>query len=147
MAIEQLKTVLQVEQDKEDKLGIDLRQAQHHLIDNEQKLEGIQQYRLDYMKQLHYKAQQGIEGNFYNQYQAFMKKLDSASEQQINAVNTAKRVVEQRKELWLKQQQKRKALEMLIEKHELAKQERLDKAEQQMLDEIATNQFIRNQKR
>lgn len=55
-------------------------------------------------------------------------------------------MVEQRRKLWLAQQAKTKAIEKLIEKQALAKQTRLAKAEQKMLDEFATNQFVRRER-
>lgn len=143
MSLRQLTVVVEIEQKKENKLASDFQQAKQHLDMNQQKLDGVQQYRLEYMQQLHEKATVGIEGNYYSQYQEFVKKLEAAAEQQVGVIATAKKVVEQRKQLWLQQQQKRKAVELLIEKYELELLAKQNKAEQQLLDEFATNQFFR----
>jgi flagellar FliJ protein len=48
-----------------------------------------------------------------------------------------------RRTAWLAMQKKRKAIELLIAKDLAAGQQRQNKQEQNMLDEIATQQFFR----
>lgn len=57
----------------------------------------------------------------FGQHQAFIDKLDSACVQQSRVLAQARAAAEQRKALWLKQQQKRKAVEMLIDKNVFSK--------------------------
>ena len=67
------------------------------------------------------------------------------SQLQMQNLNQAVLVADQRKSLWLKQQQKRKAIDFLIEKQEKAKQQVAQKQEQAMLDELSIQKFIRRQ--
>ncbi|MBD1582232.1 flagellar export protein FliJ [Pseudoalteromonas sp. S16_S37] len=143
MAANKLDLLYKLEADKEESLRVNYMQAQHHLNDNQQKLSGLNNFRLEYSQQLHLKAKQGLSSSGFTQYHAFIKKIEEAIQQQARTVNTAKQVVEQRKRLWLAQQVKAKAIAKLIEKQQLERQKRLDKAEQKMLDEFATNQFMR----
>jgi flagellar FliJ protein len=143
MAIEQLEMVAKLERDKESKLVREFQQAQQHLQENKQKMVGIENYRMEYLRDMQNKANAGITINSYGHFQSFVTKLEEAMRQQSEIVGTAFQVVAQRKELWLVQQRKRKAVEMLIEKHWVAAGIKADKAEQALLDEIATQRFFR----
>jgi flagellar protein FliJ len=143
MSTKQLEQVAQWEQRKEDKLAQDFYLAQQHVQDNQRKLTGLQSYRLDYLRQLQHRANKGLGAMSFGQHQAFIDKLDSACLQQSRVLAQARAAAEQRKTLWLKQQQKRKAVEMLIDKKRLQQARREDRQEQAMLDEIATQRFVR----
>ncbi|MCF6440383.1 flagellar export protein FliJ [Pseudoalteromonas luteoviolacea] len=144
MATDKLSLLHKLETDKEDTLRINFIQAENSLNDNQQKLKGLNDFRLEYTQQLHTKAQQGLSSSGFTQYHSFINKIEEAIKQQANTVATAKRVVEQRRKLWLAQQAKVKAIAKLIEKKLLEKQRVQAKVEQKMLDEFATNMFMRN---
>ena len=144
MAIQQLKMVAKLEQEKEDKLAREFQQAQAHLDQNKQKMAGIENYRTEYLQQVQNRGSAGVAINTYGQLQDFVGKLDDAMKQQSQVISTAFQVVAQRKQMWLEQQRKRKAVEMLIEKHRLAEQAKADRAEQALLDEVATQRFFRS---
>jgi flagellar protein FliJ len=143
MAINKLTLLHKLESDKEDSLRVHYVQAQSNLSNNQQKLEGLNTFRLEYTQQLHIKAKSGLTSSGFNQYNAFISKIETAIMQQAATVNTAKQVTEQRKTLWLKQQIKTKAIAKLIEKQNKEKQKKLDKQEQTLSDEFATNLFLR----
>lgn len=146
MSTKQLQLVAQWEKEKEDKLARDYQLALQHVNQNQQKLSGLQRYRLDYLRQLQQRAAQGVGATTFGQHQAFIEKLDQACAQQTQVLARTKAVAEQRKGLWLRQQQKRKAVEMLIDKKHQEKAQREAKREQAMLDEIATQRFVRQVK-
>ncbi len=146
MAIQQLIMVAKLEQEKEDKLAREFQQAQQNLEQNKQKMQGIESYRMEYLTQMRNEANQGMKINSYGHYQQFISKLEEAVKQQSEVIRTAFKVVNQRRTLWLEQQQKRKAVEMLIEKHRAAEQAKADRAEQALLDEVATQKFFRTRK-
>lgn len=143
MSIAQLQMVADWERKKEQKLATDFRLAQQYVQDNKRKLTGLEQYRLDYLRQAQTKAKSGMASTTYNQHQQFIGKLDKACEQQSKIVSNALIVADQRRVQWLQQQKKRKAVELLIEKQQLQLTKRQEKQEQQMLDELATQRFIR----
>ncbi|WP_088330196.1 flagellar export protein FliJ [Lacimicrobium sp. SS2-24] len=145
MSTKQLEQVAQWERSKEDKLAQDYYLAQKNVQDNQRKLTGLQSYRLDYLRQLQQRANKGLGAMSFGQHQAFIDKLDSACTQQTRVLAQARAAAEQRKGLWLKQQQKRKAVEMLIDKKQQLQLQREARQEQAMLDEIATQRFVRKQ--
>jgi flagellar FliJ protein len=143
MATDQLEQVAAWERQKEQKVLQNFQLAQRYAQDNKQKLSGLEQYRLDYLLQAHNKAQQGVGAQSYGQHQLFIGKLDKACEQQSKVLSNALLVADQRKTQWLQQQRKRKAVEMLLDKKYRLAQKREDKLEQQMLDEISLQKYIR----
>lgn len=143
MIDKQLQMVANWESEKEQKLGRDFQTAQQHLQQNRDKLAGLQQYRLEYLQQIQQKGNKGVGAMSFSQHQAFIEKLDKACEIQNNEIIQTKQVVDQRKQLWLKQQQKRKAVEMLIDRKQSEFNAKQARIEQQMLDEIALQKFIR----
>ncbi|MFT4993984.1 MAG: flagellar FliJ protein, partial [Paraglaciecola sp.] len=132
MATDQLEQVADWERQKEQKLVQNFQLAQRYAQENKQKLSGLEQYRLDYLLQAHNKAQQGVGAQSYGQHQLFIGKLDKACEQQSKVLSNGQLVVDQRRDQWLQQQRKRKAVEMLLDKKYQKVQKKADKLEQQM---------------
>ncbi len=145
MATEQLETLLKFEQGKEKLAANTLRSAENDYQQNLIRLQSVADYRLEYMKRLSQRSSVGLDSATYNHYHAFISKLDYASSQVEIAMKQAKALVEQSKTLWIKQRQKVQAVEMLAAKRQLALTKIANKKEQNMFDEIATQQFIRRQ--
>jgi flagellar FliJ protein len=95
------------------------------------------------MKRLSQRAESGLDSSTYSHYHAFIAKLDSASAQVEIAVTQAKALVDQSKNIWLKQRQKVKAVELLRDQRQKKRLKVAEKNEQKMFDEIATQQYIR----
>ena len=147
MAMKQLDTLLKFEQDNEQRCADQLKIAENEYQQNITRLQGVADYRLEYMKRLSQRAEQGLDSATYSHYHAFIAKLDTASEQVEIAVKQAKALVEQSKSLWLKQRQKVKAVELLRDKRLDKMAVAAERAEQKMFDEIATQQYIRRPSR
>jgi flagellar FliJ protein len=143
MAQAQLQMVADWERQKEQKMVQDFQLAQQFYQDNKQKLAGLENYRLDYLREAQLLAKKGVGSVIFGQHQQFIGKLDKACEMQLHAVNQAVRVADQRRMQWLAQQRKRKAVEMLLDKQHQAKLKREDKQEQIMLDELSLQKFMR----
>jgi flagellar protein FliJ len=143
MSISQLKMVVEWEGQKEQKLIRDFQLAQQYLQEHKRKLAGLEQYRLDYLRQAQQKAKAGVAASTFNQHQQFIGKLDKACEQQSMVVRKAVLVTDQRRMAWLAQQKKRKAVEMLLEKQQHQAFLLGEKREQQMLDELSLQKFLR----
>ncbi|MBQ4797807.1 flagellar export protein FliJ [Pseudoalteromonas sp. MMG006] len=146
MAKNKLDLLLKLENDKEESLRMNYLQANQNLQANQQKLQGLNDFRLEYSQQLHLKGKSGLSSAGFGQYHAFIAKIEEAIRQQASTVNTAKQVVTQRKALWLKQQIKAKAVAKLIEKQRLKASALIAKNEQKMLDEFSANQFFQRRK-
>ena len=143
MADKQLQLVADWEREKEKKCAQDLQIAQQHALSQQQKLSSLEQYRLDYLRQTQNRASGGLEAQSFNQHLSFIGKLDKACEEQTKVHSQALLVADQRRRLWLQQQSKRKAVELLLEKKANLKQIKENRAEQQILDEIALQKFVR----
>lgn len=143
MPMKQLNTLLKFEHDKEKQAAQTLQKSENDYQQNIVRLNGVAEYRLEYMKRLNQRSIVGIDSATYNHYHAFIAKLDNASEQVQIAVQQAKALVEQSKKVWLKQRQKVQAVEMLRDKKLKKIAILADKKEQKMFDEIATQQFVR----
>jgi flagellar FliJ protein len=139
----QLDTLLKFEQEKVDRCADQLKTAENEYQQNITRLQGVADYRLEYMKRLSQRAEQGLDSATYSHYHAFIAKLDQASSQVEIAMHQAKALAEQSKSLWLKQRQKVKAVELLREQRMTKIRVAEQKTEQKMFDEIASQQFIR----
>ena len=146
MAKNKLDLLLKIENDKEENLRVSYLQANQNLQTNQQKLQGLNNFRLEYSQQLHLKGKSGLSSAGFGQYHTFISKIEEAIRQQASTINTAKQVVSQRKTLWLKQQIKAKAVAKLIENQKLKANALIAKNEQKMLDEFSANQFFQRHK-
>lgn len=144
MALSQLQLLAKVQREKEDKLQALYIQAQQFAKNQQDKYDGLANYRTDYIRQSQQRGMQGVQSRQFNQYLAFITKLDQALEQQNMQVQQAKKVAETRRVNWILMQRKRKAIDLLIEKELEKVAIKAQKQEQKMLDEIATQQFFRN---
>ena len=140
----QLQMVAKWELEKEEKAASAYQQAQAYVTENQQRLDGLLQYRTDYFHKIQEKAAGGLEALSFTHHKSFITKLDKACEQQQNIINDAKKAAEQRKGQWLEQQKKRKAVEMLLDKKAQVVQARIEREEQNMADEFALQKFIRS---
>jgi flagellar FliJ protein len=146
MSDAQLHMVAQWERDKEEQCARTFQLAQQELNQNQQKLKGLEQYRQDYLQLAQNKASEGVNALHFNQHHAFIAKLDKACEQQMVMLNNLSAVAEQRKQFWLIQQRKRKAVEHLIQQKAQQKEARLQRQEQCLLDEHTMQQFLRRRR-
>jgi flagellar FliJ protein len=137
-SVKQLTLVVNLEKEKEQNLLQQHSQAKQHLFENQQKLNALEQYRLDYLSLIKKKASEGLAAKALIQHQSFVGKLDKACEQQINIINQATLVVQQRKNQWLAQQQKAQAIVKLLEKQLHKDKQLAQKQEQKLFDELAS---------
>ncbi len=143
MALKQLELLVQVQKQREEKLQAQFVQAQQFLLQQQQKYQGLADYRIDYIRQTQQKGADGIYSRQFNQYLNFITKLDQALEQQNIHIQQAQRVVDQRRNAWMAMQKKRKAIEQLISKEHEKLQFKAMRQEQKLSDEVAMQLFIR----
>jgi len=142
--LRQLQLVVEVETKREQMCAKNYQLAQNNVNDNRTKLQCLEDYRLNYLKMIQKKGQQGFGASTMHQHHSFVGKLDKACEQQVQFLNQASLAAEQRKRQWLAQQQKRKAIEHLISKKKSQASLQEQRVEQQLFDEIALQKHIRN---
>jgi len=143
VANKQLELVAEWEKDKEQKVARDFQLAQQHADLNRQKLASLEQYKQDYLLQTQQKSSTGVNGQKLVQLQLFVGKLDKACQQQATVVQQTLLVAEQRKQIWVKQQSKRKAIELLIEKRRAEAALKEQRQEQGLADELSNMRFLR----
>ncbi|MCL1112576.1 MULTISPECIES: flagellar export protein FliJ [Shewanella] len=142
-----LVTVLKLAVTAEEKAALQLKAAQFERQKRQGQLDALNNYRLDYMKQMESHTGSTLRANQYHQFHQFIKQVDQAIHQQVAAVGDSEKQVGYRQQHWQETQQKRKAVEMLLAK-------KADKAliaelkrEQKMSDEFAMQQYFRQQRK
>ncbi|GGI67511.1 flagellar export protein FliJ [Shewanella gelidii] len=138
-----LLTVLKLATDAEEQAGMQLRAAQMECQKRDAQQQALQNYRLDYMKQMSMQQGQNISASAYHQFHRFVQQIDDAIAQQIKACAEADNQRQHRQTHWLEKQKKRKAVELLLEHKAEKKAVKAQKAEQKMFDEFASQQFFR----
>ena len=147
MARSQMQMVSDWEKEKEEKAAQNFQLAQKYVNDQRVRLQGLEQYRTEYFRTIQNRGkQEGFEARSLNQHLGFVTKLDRACEQQRQIIHNAVLAADQRKESWLKQMQKSRAVEMLLDKQRLQAEKKAAKEEQAMMDEVALQRFIRSKK-
>jgi len=142
-----LITVLKLTKDAEEQASLQLRSAQLELQRRQSQLKALQDYRLDYMKQMEQQQGQQISASYYHQFHQFVRQVDNAIVQQVNTVQEALTQQQHRQRHWQEKQQKRKAVELLLAKKAEAAQLAEQRREQKMVDEFASQQFYRKSRR
>lgn len=143
MALKQLELLVQVQKQREEKLQAQFVQAQQYLLQQQQKYQGLADYRVDYIRQTQQRGADGIYSRQFNQYLNFITKLDQALEQQNLHIQQAQRAVDQRRSAWMAMQKKRKAIDQLISREYEKIQFKTMRQEQKLSDEVAMQQFFR----
>ncbi len=139
----QLARVAEFEREREQQAAQLFQQAQSMVNQQRQKLSSLEQYRTDYLKNIQQTGKSGVDARQYHQHLSFVGKLDKACEQQTQYVSQAALAADQRKRQWLAQQQRCKAIELLLEKKRQAAQHLEARREQNMLDEYANRAYFR----
>ena len=143
MINQRFQMLIKIQQEKEEKLQAQFIAAQQYYLQAEQKYQGLANYRTEYIQQSQQQGSAGLQSRQYNQFVNFIGKLDQAILQQGRAVQQAKAAAEQRKQSWLAMQQKRKALELLVQRNDAAELQKQLRLEQKNADEYASQQFMR----
>ena len=138
-----LHTVLKLAVDAEEQASLQFRSASMDVQKAKSQLDALNQYRLDYMSQMKDKVGTNLTSSQYQQFHKFIAQIDQAVAQQVEAVKETEKLKEHRQKHWLEKQQKRKAVEILLEKKAQKRQMAAAKAEQKLFDEFAVQQYFR----
>ncbi|MCW8328183.1 flagella biosynthesis chaperone FliJ [Photobacterium sp. SDRW27] len=147
MADSALELILERAKDDEHKASLALNNARIERENYYEQLKQIEQYRLDYCKQLSARGQQGLSASSYGHLQKFLSQLDETLVKQKEAGTQFEQQVEQCSDYWNEVRKKRRSIEWLLEKKQTERQQLRDKQEQKMMDEFATLQFARRMSR
>ncbi|MFB2684838.1 flagellar export protein FliJ [Shewanella mangrovisoli] len=141
-----LLLVLKLALDAEEQAALLLKSAQLECQKRQNQLDALNNYRLDYMKQMQSQQGEAISASHYHQFHRFIRQIDEAIAQQNRVVADGEKQKNYRQQHWLEKQKKRKAVELLLENKEKKRQALELKKEQKMTDEFASQQFFRRNK-
>ncbi|ABS09066.1 MULTISPECIES: flagellar export protein FliJ [Shewanella] len=142
-----LLLVLKLANDAEEQAALLLKSAQLECQKRLNQLSALNNYRLEYMKQMQSQQGQAISASHYHQFHRFIRQIDDAITQQNRVVADGEKQKEYRQQHWLEKQKKRKAVELLLASKEKKRQVVEQKREQKMTDEFASQQFYRRHQR
>lgn len=141
-----LHLVLEMEQRREEQFALRMQQARQQCEYQRKRLQGLENYRTEYLNGALCKGQDGLQSMRFGHYHAFIGKLDEGIGQQRVKLQRLEAVVEERKQQWLEKQQRRKAIEQLIEKKRIEAAQKQARIEQKNADEYAMQGFMRRQR-
>lgn len=127
----------------EDQAAMALAKAQQDLKLFMDQQEALNQYRQIYHQQWTDRGLQGISPQQNSQYHAFINKLENAATQQYEGVLQVREALAQCRIQWLEAQQRRKAVELLLEKKADKVRLKAQRQEQKMLDDYAIQRRYR----
>jgi flagellar FliJ protein len=142
-----LLTVLKLATSAEDQAALQLKSAQFENQTRQGQLDALNNYRLDYMKQMEGHTGTTLRANQYHQFHQFIRQVDNAITQQVGAVQDAEKQVGYRQVHWQETQQKRKAVDMLLKQKAKKAMAIEAKLEQKNSDEFAMQQYVRRKRK
>ncbi|MFM2482637.1 flagellar export protein FliJ [Celerinatantimonas sp. YJH-8] len=145
MAQQALTILLEQLQTQEQRATVELTQARHQLLLFQQQLRQLEDYRRSYMEQSLARGASGVTASGFHQYQAFIQTIEKAESEQQKSVQQLQANVAHKRQQWQAIQNRRKAIEQLIERQNQQLQKKAQRAEQKMSDEFAMMSFYRRQ--
>lgn len=143
MSEQALALLLERAKDDEQKAATALHQSRLEKENYLRQLQQIEQYRLDYSRQLSERGMQGLTASSYSHLQKFLSQLDETLSRQKAAGHHFDHQITRSSEQWNEVRKQRRSIEWLLEKKQTERQQRLDRQEQKLMDEFATLQFAR----
>lgn len=141
---EQLELVLQLRQQAVDKASQRLSQVEQQLQTLKQQATALEDYALDYQKQL---ASEGLIGIQQRQLLvAYLNQVQTAVMGQYEKIAQAEQQVVDAKSVWLEAHRQAKAIEKLIEERTNHKRQLIEKREQQAADALNQVKFAASQR-
>lgn len=143
MQAESLQTLLELAQARSDSAALTVGSHCTREHSEEQKLQMLVNYRIDYQKGYLRAVQGGVSPASLANYQEFMKKLDLAVKQQAEVVSHWRSQVVVARQDWEQERKRVKSFDTLSQRQAQARQQREDRIEQRNQDEYAARLFAR----
>ena len=131
------QTVVRFTESKEEKAAKQLAESQRNLLDQQNRLDSLTQFKDEYAQRFTQTGQQGMRASQLRDFHAFMGKLQSAVDQQKRLVEVAVDNVESKKKQWLSTRNETRKANTLLDRYLLQEQRIQDKQEQKESDERA----------
>ncbi|MGL5334619.1 MAG: flagellar export protein FliJ [Enterovibrio sp.] len=146
MSDETLSLLLDQAKQAEHKAQLALVVAQNQLQEHYRQVAQLENYRLEYVKQLTERGLQGLSASNYGHINRFVTHLDELLSKQRQAAEKFEQNVERSRASWQSSREKRHSLEWLLEKRRSEAQLIAAKREQRLHDEFACIAFNRRVK-
>ncbi len=141
---EQMELVLQLRQQAVDKASQRLQQVEQQLQTLKQQATALEDYALDYQKQL---ASEGVIGIQQRQLLvAYLSQVQTAVMGQYEKIAQAEQQVIDAKSVWMEAHRQAKAIKKLIEERTNHKRQLIEKREQQAADALNQVKFAASQR-
>ena len=105
------------------------------------KLQLLQDYRTEYVQRFQEAQAQGLTLQAWQNYQAFLNKIDDAIRQQTTQVDASAQNTVAGQQHWQTQNTKLKAIDTLSVRHDKKVQHQENRQEQKLLDEFASRRY------
>ncbi|TWI53921.1 flagellar FliJ protein [Pseudomonas duriflava] len=132
-----LAPVIDMSEQEEREAARQLGKCQAQLMQAEQKLADLQQYRDDYHKQWLNAGSQGVSGQWMIGYQRFLSQLEDAIAQQERSAAWHREVVTKARQAWQQRYARLEGLRKLVQRYRQEQRLVDDKHEQKQLDEMS----------
>jgi len=133
-----LKPVEKLAEDKANSAAADMVNARNTHQSNEQKLNELITYRIEYIEQFQTRAKSGMPANQLQQYQQFISQLEVAIQQQKSIVSQSVEMLGIRKDQWRDKHSHKRAINKVVNRFKKKEFQVLEKNEQAALDEHNT---------
>ncbi|MGC9386234.1 MAG: flagellar export protein FliJ [Hydrogenovibrio sp.] len=142
--LERLQVLVDLAQDELDKAQDVFVTVQGQRDGVQAQLNSLVEYHADYIAQL--SQARDITVTQLQTMQSFLDKVNNAIHSQKQQLQQLEGVVEKAHEAWLEKRLRHKSLQKLHEKMQKDQRVKLDKQEQKMLDELASQTFVQRSK-
>jgi len=132
-----LQPVAEIAQQKADEAASRIAESRQKIKDRKQQLDELVEYREDYTNGLQHKRQAGLNAAQMNDYILFMERLNLAINQQQVSLDSAYSELSANRRAWQEKQQRARALENVVSRHQLSEQQAQSRREQKESDEHA----------
>lgn len=130
--------LVKLAENKEQAAAIALGTCNQQVKQSKEQLAQLKQYRNEYLQQLSKDGNQGMEASMLRAYKDFIAGLDTAIKQQNMQLFESQKQYEAQKQRWLHEHQRKRVMEVTVEKYSAAEIRDVDRREQNALDEFAT---------
>ena len=131
------QTVVRYTESKEEKAAQKLAESQRNLVEQQTRLDSLDQFKDEYAQRFTQTGQQGMRATQLRDFHAFMGKLQNAVDHQKRLLQVAVGDVESKKKQWLLTRNETRKANTLLERYLLQEQRVQDKQEQKDSDERA----------
>jgi len=134
---DRFKPVLKVAENREASAARKFGKSRKQQHEEEAKLKDLRDYHAEYLARFHQSASVGINASQLREYQAFIKKLEAAIDEQEEVVRQSQQNTSEHKQQWTQKHIRTQSMDKAMGRIVATEQKQRDAQEQKMSDEIA----------